>query len=227
MPCFKPLDAWRDPSNPSGKLIFSYNAKRCGSPAPDLKVPCGQCVGCRLERSRQWAIRCVHEASLHKKNCFITLTYNDEHLPENSSLDYRVFQLFMKRLRKKYGDNIRFYMCGEYGENFGRPHFHACLFNHDFSDKKLWKTVNKMPLFRSAELEELWPFGFSSIGSVTFESAAYVARYIMKKITGEAAEKHYTFRRPFNRGDILPPSRIYQNVSETRSRRRVVRKVPF
>lgn len=223
MPCYHPLDAWRpDPSTGSKKLIFSYNAKHCHSPKPDLQVPCGQCVGCRLERSRQWAIRCVHEASLHQHNCFITLTYADEHLPPNNSLVYEHFQLFMKRLRKKYGEGIRFYMCGEYGENFGRPHFHACLFGHNFPDLKLWKTVNKQKLYRSAELETLWPFGHSSVGTVTFESAAYVARYILKKVSGEAAERHYTFCRYFNRGDIRPPRGIYSNVFKARSGKGVV-----
>ena len=84
-------------------------------------------------------------------------------------------------------------MAGEYGENFGRPHFHACIFGYDFNDKKLWKrTPSGSLIYRSEHLETLWPFGYSSIGDVNFESAAYVARYIMKKITGKNAEEHYT-----------------------------------
>ena len=173
-----------------GEIIF--NPHRVDTVA-DLTLPCGQCVGCRLERSRQWAIRCVHEASLHKQNCFITLTYAPEHLPQDNSLHYKDFQLFMKRLRKRFSDQrIRFYMCGEYGENFGRPHFHACLFGFDFSDKRLFFTSKHGDkVFRSDVLEELWPFGLCSIGEVTFKSAAYVARYIMKKVTGKAAFAHY------------------------------------
>lgn len=153
-----------------------------------MKVACGQCIGCRLERSRQWAIRCHHEASMHENNCFITLTYNEENLPEDRSLQLRHYQLFMKRLRRAYGPGIRFFHCGEYGEKFGRPHYHAILFNHDFADKKLWKMVNDLPLFQSGELARLWPFGYSSVGAATFASAAYVARYIMKKQTGKGAE---------------------------------------
>lgn len=236
MPCYKPLDAWR-PLNSTGskKLVFSYHPARCGSVMPDLKVPCGRCVGCRLERSRQWAIRCVHEAQLHKNNCFITLTYDKAKLPEREpglppadiSLHYPDFQKFMKRLRFKYGEGIRFYMCGEYGEKLGRPHFHACIFGHDFSDKKVWKkTDSGSIIYRSAELEELWPYGFSSVGDVNFESAAYVARYIMKKISGEAAESHYRFFRPIHRGDIQPPSRVHADVVETRTSKGMVRKVP-
>ena len=158
-----------------------------------LSLPCGQCVGCRLERSRQWAMRCMHEAQNHSKNCFITLTYDNTHLPSNGSLHYKDFQLFIKRLRKSLGNiRIRYYMAGEYGENFGRPHFHACIFGHDFHDKKFWKrTPSGSLLYRSDHLETLWPFGYSSVGDVNFESAAYVARYIMKKITGNKAHEHY------------------------------------
>lgn len=227
MPCYKPLDAWRpDRSAVSKRLMFEYNPKYCGQTMPDLQVPCGQCVGCRLERSRQWAIRCMHEAQMHKQNCFITLTYDDKHLPEDHGLHYKHFQDFMKRLRKKYGAGIRFYMCGEYGEQLGRPHFHACIFGMDFADKKLWKTTgSKSKLYRSAELEKLWTFGFSSVGDVNFESAAYVARYIMKKVTGEAATEHYRFCRSFHRGDIRPPSRVHPNVFKTGHRKCLVLKV--
>lgn len=161
-----------------------------------MEVPCGQCIGCRLERSRQWAIRCVHEASLHDANCFITLTYNNANLPSDGSLDLDHFQRFMKRLRKKHGE-VRFFHCGEYGSSLGRPHYHACLFGFDFADKKLWKvTESGSRLYRSESLEQLWPYGYSSIGDVTFESAAYVARYIMKKVTGKKAEEHYNGLKP-------------------------------
>lgn len=134
---------------------------------------------------------------MHEDNCFITLTYNDQHLPPDGTLDHRVFQKFMKRLRKKYPHKIRYYMCGEYGENFGRPHYHACLFNHDFKDKTPWSERDGVILYRSKELEKLWsdengePMGFATVGGVTFQSAAYVARYIMKKISGDLADDHY------------------------------------
>lgn len=193
MTCFHPLKGWRAKTrNTSGKrsIVFTRQAGFADMP---VSVPCGQCVGCRLDRSRQWAIRCSHEASLYDDNCFITLTFNDDHLPPDRSLDVKTFQKFMKRLRKRFGANIRFYHCGEYGEKYGRPHYHACLFNFDFPDKKLWKVVNGNKLYTSQILSELWPFGYSTIGSVTFESAAYVARYIMKKVNGDLAENHYRF----------------------------------
>jgi len=86
---------------------------------------------------------------------------------------------------------VRFFHCGEYGEKLSRPHYHACLFGLDFPDKKLWKRNNGFPIYTSEILSELWPHGYSSIGDVTFESAAYVARYVTKKITGKLAENHY------------------------------------
>ena len=191
MTCDFPLTAWRSPAGPV------FNKTKAYQPPQPIKLPCGQCIGCRLDRSRQWAIRCVHEAQLHPKNSFITLTYAPEHLPDPPTLRLDHFQKFMKRLRKKVG-SVRFYHCGEYGEQYRRPHYHACLFGYDFPDKVLWKNSNGIPLYTSKLLESLWPFGYSTIGDVTFESAAYVARYIMKKVNGEAREtlNTHTFTRP-------------------------------
>ena len=134
---------------------------------------------------------------MHDKNCFITLTYDDDHLPKGKTLVVDDFQRFMKRLRFKYPYPIRFFHCGEYGEKFHRPHYHAIIFGHDFTDKKLWPTKStKHPIFTSKELSELWPLGHCSVGAVTFASAAYVARYITKKITGPTAKQHYQGRKP-------------------------------
>jgi hypothetical protein len=193
MPCYKPLHGYRSQTvNESGKRGIVFNVTQGFKDMP-VELPCGQCIGCRLERSRQWAIRCVHEASLYEKNCFITLTFNDENLPSNGSVDVRDFQLFMKRLRKKFGSGIRFFHCGEYGDEFKRPHYHALIFNFDFPDKVLWSKQNDSLIYTSEVLNELWEHkGFTTIGDVTFESAAYVARYVTKKVTGEKADEHYT-----------------------------------
>jgi len=162
-----------------------------------IEVPCGQCIGCRLERSRQWAIRCVHESSLYEANSFITLTYDDKNMPTNASLKKRDFQLFMKRLRKYYTPRkIRFFHCGEYGDKLGRPHYHAIIFNLDFEDKIPYKKQNENQLYVSPILEKIWGKGFCIIGDVTFESAAYVARYVVKKINGPRAETHYKNKAP-------------------------------
>lgn len=166
-----------------------------------IYLPCGGCVGCRLDRSRQWATRCIHEAKLHASNCYITLTYNDDHLPANDDLVLRDFQLFMKRLRRMFPDNgIRFFHCGEYGPVRGRPHYHAIIFGFDFPDRVFWKKIKGFNYFRSDILESLWTtserkkskrtsLGFSSVSDVSFASAAYVARYIMKKINGKKRDE--------------------------------------
>lgn len=197
MACFHPLQAYQ---TSDGSIIFS---ERKGDVVRSLSLPCGQCWGCRLERSRQWAVRCMHEASLYQHNCFITLTYDNDHCPTDRSLNYGDFQRFMKRFRKRFkGSTIRFYMAGEYGEKFERPHFHACIFGFDFPDKVLFKrTPSGALIYRSKSLEDLWPFGYSSIGDVTFESAAYVARYVMKKRTGKGVGDHYE-TTDFETGEI-------------------------
>lgn len=185
MACFSPLKAYK---HHGGKISFG---KLWDGVAVRLLLPCGQCVGCRLERSRQWAMRIMHETQMHDASCFITLTYADSNLPEYGSLRYRDFQLFMKRLRFKVG-NVRFFMCGEYGETFLRPHFHACLFGIGFYDRYFWRvSPSGCDLFRSPLLDSLWDLGTAEIGELTFESAAYVARYCMKKVTGTEAEAHY------------------------------------
>lgn len=155
----------------------------------------------------------MHEASLHKHNCFITLTYNNDYLPPDGSLSYPKydlrknkhgdwkktqiessdFQKFMKKLRKKFHPTqIRFFHAGEYGERLGRPHYHAILFGFDFGDKWKWrKNFEGDQIYRSEILESIWYKGFSEIGDVTLKSAAYVARYVTKKINGDLATEHY------------------------------------
>jgi len=184
MPCYHPITAYRARSiNDSGKRSLVFN-KKDGFIDRPVEVPCGQCVGCRLERSRQWAVRCMCEAQLHPENSFITLTYSPEHLPEDWGLRKEDFQKFMKRLRKKLnGKKVRYYHCGEYGEKNLRPHYHAILFGVDFDDKTLFSSNNGNPIYTSDFLDSCWRRGFASIGNVTFESAAYVARYVMKKVT--------------------------------------------
>jgi len=212
MTCYSPLKGWRAHTvNASGKrpVVFERSAAFTDLP---VEIPCGQCIGCRLERSRQWAIRCSHEAQLHEENSFITLTYSDDHVPADRSLDYRHFQLFIKRLRRSLDHKIRYYHCGEYGEIYGRPHYHACIFGHAFEDKKPWKKSNDEILYRSSTLERLWLYGYSSIGNVNFQSAAYVARYILKKITGDAAEEHYEYINP-ETGEITQRKPEYTTMS--------------
>lgn len=195
MPCYYPIHAFKGKSNDSDKIKIVF--KRTDSwRGVQIDLPCGRCTGCRLERARQWAVRCMHEASLYKDNCFITLTYNDSNLPKDNSLDKSHFQLFMKRLRKFSGPGIRYFHCGEYGDKYARPHYHALLFNFDFKDRKIYSQKKSYNYYVSETLDKLWNKGFALIGDVTFESASYVARYIMKKVVGDKAESHYQGRNP-------------------------------
>lgn len=182
-----------------------------------IQIACGQCIGCRLERSRMWAVRCVHEAQMHDASCFVTLTYSTEHLAQGSlaSLDYSHFQLFMKKLRHKF-PGVRFYMAGEYGGRTWRPHFHAILFGCWFADRKFKKRLDSgFNLYVSSELDRLWTFGFANVADFSFDAAAYIARYCTVKITGPKAETHYcrpdlntgemvTLRPEFNRMSLKP-----------------------
>ena len=233
MACFSPLHAWRGPIGPHGRqsIVWKPGSGDQSFRSGALELPCGRCIGCRLERSRQWAIRCVNEASLYRENCFITLTYSDEYLPQNKSLDKRDFQLFMKRLRKEFSsERIRYFHCGEYGrsckvcglsaklcrrvgcgsfvEGLGRPHYHALLFNFNFGDRVLSAVHRGFPLYESPSLTRIWGKGKCVIGEVNFETAAYVARYVMKKVTNketvvdgkgvvhESQEVHYEGKSP-------------------------------
>ncbi|WNK13025.1 MAG: replication initiator protein [Microvirus sp.] len=190
MPCNAPLPAWQPPTG--GKPLFGKLP-----PAPGyigLMLPCGQCAGCRLHKSQQWAMRCVHEAQTHRENCFITLTYSDEHLPLFGSLQKSDLTKFLKRLRHHRGP-FRFYACGEYGDRTQRAHYHACIFGLDFPDKLQFRKIGEHVLYVSEELNQIWGHGNTSIGSLTFETAAYTARYVMKKQTGKTA-KPYTHLDP-------------------------------
>ncbi len=128
----------------------------------------------------------MHESTMHTANSFITLTFDEEHLPKDGSLDVKHWQDFAKRLRKKMG-SYRYYHCGEYGDRYGRPHYHACLFGIDFTeDRQLVDPNNGQPLYESQLLTNTWGKGTQCIiGNLTFDSAAYVSGYILKKINGK------------------------------------------
>ena len=168
-----------------------------------MTVACGNCLDCRRSRARQWAIRCVHESIMHEDNCFITLTYDDESLPPDEGLRKGHFQKFMKDLRSRiYPRKVRFFHCGEYGSKLGRPHYHALLFGFDFYDREPFFEGETCRLDRSPMLESIWQRGYSTVGEVTFESAQYVAQYVLKKITGEKAEDHYRKLNPVT-GELI------------------------
>ena len=192
MPCFHPRKLYSNPKSTTGYSFHppTYSDIYIKNP-PHIIVTCKQCTGCRSEYSRQWAMRIQCEHELLNNSSFITLTYNNENLPKNKTLVKKHFQDFMKRLRKHYSpQKIRFFHCGEYGEKNGkRPHYHAILFNCSFNDAK--QLPNYKLLKQSAQLTKIWGKGHASIGEVTFQSAAYVAGYVQKKINGKQKEAHY------------------------------------
>lgn len=132
---------------------------------------------------------------MHEASSFITLTYNDQNLPPRGSIEPPDFQKFIKRLRFKTGKKIRYFHCGEYGKRLSRPHYHAIIFGYDFPDRTLYRE-KPFRWYRSAELEQLWPKGFSTVADVTEASASYVARYTLKKVFGDEAKRHYQGKHP-------------------------------
>jgi len=227
MTCYHPIKAYRaiNKKTDNGKSVICFNHSDVSDcPFETLLLPCSNCSGCRMDRSKSWAIRCIHESSLYENNCFITLTFSDDTINSRGTLVKSDFQNFMKRLRKRFSGiqpvskithevysmkdlefmemdgtaqnddlhyPIRFFHAGEYGDKYTRPHHHACLFNFDFTDKVLIESRGTNHYYRSAELEKLWPFGYSMVGHVTVDSAAYVARYILKKMNGKLADDYY------------------------------------
>jgi len=170
-------------------------------------VACGQCLGCRVDHRIMWAIRIVHESYLHEDhfgNSWLTLTYRDpsectkqqfkdgHYVPSNYSLRPEDVSKFIRALRKKNKDHkIRYFYCGEYGDENQRPHYHVCLFNHSFKDQQLFKDDEGVYTYTSPSLDAVWPFGFSTVAELNYHTASYTAGYCFKKITGKRAKEHY------------------------------------
>ena len=151
---------------------FKYGGLN-GSIGPEwLEVPCGHCMSCRIARSREWAIRLLHENEFWEDSVYITLTYEEEFVSD--SLVPSDLQKFWKRLRKDLDHKISYFACGEYGGRFGRPHFHAIVFGLSVKDRKI--------------IKKAWPFGFVKLGCVCYESCRYVAGYVQKKLYGKEAK---------------------------------------
>ena len=205
MSCDHPIKAWYGSINDSGKrgLVFKEQAAWPPMAKAPLELPCGRCLGCRLETSRRWAVRLMHENKMHKQSCFLTLTYDNEHLPVVGTLVPRHLQLFHKRLHNRLldqrGNGIRYYGAGEYGDLNKRPHYHSLIFGFDPPDKVFYsRNERDEPIYTSKLVNEIWcdvdgsSFGDCKVGAVTFDSAAYVARYCTKKVNGaKRAAGHY------------------------------------
>lgn len=206
MTCYHPISGYRTASG----VVFSELRRH--DILGDIKIPCGQCIGCRMRRASDWTLRVMHEASLWSENCFVTLTYGRDKMPPDGSLEHRDFQLFMKRVRKHFGKPVRFYMCGEYGPLNMRPHYHACLFNADFRSDRVQagKSSSGEIFYNSPTLERLWSHGRVSVQDLTRETAGYCARYIMKKHLGPMTEEA---RAAYVTGDGVIRRREYAAMS--------------
>ncbi len=200
MACYAPLKGFKDPI--SGGLTFNKKGT-----SQTLEVACGQCLGCRVDHRIMWAIRIVHESYLHLDNfgnSWLTLTYRDPsectdqqyrdgyYIPADYSLRPTDVSKFIRSLRKRNQDHkIRYFYCGEYGDENQRPHYHVCLFNHTFNDQHLFSDEEGKQTYTSPSLDAVWPYGFSTVAELNFATASYTAGYCFKKITGKKANEHY------------------------------------
>ena len=204
MPCTNLREAWRsDTPNESGKRPLKFIRK--GESREDtVLVPCGKCLGCRLDKAQDWAIRCSHEIQMYEDrglpSSFLTLTYNEEHLPNPPSINRNDPKRFIHNLRQHVTretgttkSGIRFFGCGEYGEQLSRPHYHMLMFGYQFPDIEVHtRNQNDQPIYTSATMDRLWGKGYCTTANASYQTAHYVARYITKKINGEEATNHYT-----------------------------------
>ena len=206
MTCRAPLEAAREIGKKGRPLVYAkgQRPKTLAEGYEALELPCGLCVSCRLEYSRVWAVRLMHEAAYWQEfwnsySIFLTLTYDDKHLPAYGVLVKHHAQDFLKRLRFHSGAKFRYYMVGEYGSQcpdheivdcpvcgpIQRPHYHAVIFGWLPSDKEMLGYRDGGAVYKSETIGKAWKKGSHEFGSCTFESCAYVARYIMKKQVGD------------------------------------------
>ncbi|AXH77964.1 MAG: replication initiator protein [Microviridae sp.] len=180
MPCESPIRAYRPATG--GPLLFTApDPNRSPQIYQALDIPCGNCILCKEEHARQWAVRIAHEATLHEANSFLTLTYTNEQMPRHNSLDYSHLQKFWKRLRKQIGE-LAYYAVGEYGDNTLRPHYHACIFGHDFTEGSIIVAEEPHRLWENPWLNTAWGHGRVTIGQLNYKTARYTASYVTKKL---------------------------------------------
>lgn len=219
MSCYHPITMYRRVGTKEttfkSKRILARNGSEKYRIEPgweELQIPCGQCIGCRLTYSRQWAQRIQKESLSWEQNWFLTLTYDPMWVPRKEVLNKETGELitgmplvpehltaFIKKLRRRWEyqhhhTGIRFYACGEYGEEHERPHYHICLMNFPIEPDSLELQFHNWlgdPIFKSKEIEKLWRYGITTIGALTWQSAAYVARYMVKKQKGPESDKYY------------------------------------
>lgn len=201
MPCYHP-----------SKVLVGRKLLQGKTRTDDVTVPCGKCLGCRADQARQWAIRIHHHSSLthqtingrfSRPSWFLTLTYDDENLPENGALVPQDCQRFFKRLRKRLGEEkLSYYLCGEYGDHTFRPHYHAVLLGPDFPDRRDADHRRAPNVWQDDLLSDTWTYGLHELSPVTFAACSYVAGYVAKKVKWAADPYRYTRVDP-DTGELL------------------------
>ena len=206
MYCHHPMEMHMSSSlTATGKRGWTFNLR--DSLDPDrridhmhIQVPCGQCIACRVRKAQEWSARLWLEWQMCKSSsCFLTLTYDDEHLPSDRSLRVEDYQLFLKRLRKRLPQKIRYYCAGEYGSELARPHYHLILFGTDFGSDKLplCNVFNRLhpDYYISSLVADCWDKGYHTIAPLSDACICYVAKYVIKKAVGKSADDWYNGRR--------------------------------
>lgn len=194
--CTRPLKAFNNPAG--GRPIFGWEGEKQG--LTQLELPCGKCPECQKDYYTSWATRGSRELMKWDSSIFITLTYDEENLPHDNSLNKKEIQNFIKRVKKHFKSSkqnpIRQTYCGEYGSRTNRPHYHAILYNCDFHDKtRLYISKSGHQVFKSEKLTELWGKGIAEFGYATPESIAYVYKYILKKKTRKEKKQPLVIER--------------------------------
>jgi hypothetical protein len=210
MACNSPLRAYRDVN---GEIVF--HDRRADT---ELALPCGQCMGCKIEKSKQWAVRIMHESQMHEDNCVVTFTFEQT----SETLNYDPLQAFTKRARKKHPE-IRYFHAGEYGETYSRPHYHSIIFGQGFRDRTYLKKTKRGSIqYTSKELTTIWEggrgwneklkAGTASVSDLNYDAATYIAGYITKKLNGNGSTKYLDIYDP-ETGEIIERQKEHAHMS--------------
>ncbi len=204
MPCYQPVN-----------LPVKCKSLKAGARSiwSERTLPCGKCLGCRGKQARDWSIRLMNETQMHEHAWFMTLTYSNERLPENGSLNPPHLQGFFKALRRERpGKKISYYACGEYGDQTERPHYHAVLYGPDLLDRVPLRSPAGFHVWRASTLEKYWPYGHSEFSTVTPASASYVAGYVRKKLSKKTHPNAYT-RVDEDTGELIELEQEFSRMS--------------
>lgn len=189
--------AYRVPAKAGAPLSVTFQRRNGAVDLPRVALPCGRCIGCRIDRAKEWTLRCTHESKLHDSNLFLTFTYDPDHLPPDRSVNKRDMQLIIKLMRRYFG-KFRYYLCAEYGDENQRPHYHMLAFGLDLPDLKILS--RRKGIYNQDKLTQLWAKGFVTVQRCNAKTIAYTARYVLKKKFGsnsvneavrERANAHY------------------------------------